>query len=102
MSNALLEGIACGLPVVVTDTGGTKELVDGNGLVIPMKDPDALADAIIEILSDEAKRAAMRKASLKVADKYSWEALGASYLEMYKAISQSQGVRGAVSIRSQT
>lgn len=90
MSNALLEGIACGLPVVVTDTGGTKELLDGNGLVIPMKDPDSLADAIIEILSDESKRSAMRKASLKVADRYSWEALGASYLEMYKAISQFQ------------
>ena len=102
MSNALLEGIACGLPVVVTDTGGTKELLDGNGLLIFMKDPDSLADAMIEILSDESKRAAMRKASLKVADRYSWEALGASYLEMYKAISPSQGARGPASIQSQT
>jgi len=91
MSNALLEGIACGLPVVVTDTGGTKELVDGNGLVIPMKDPDALADAIIEILSDEAKRAAMRKASLKVADRYSWETLGQAYYKLYDDIIRSEG-----------
>jgi glycosyltransferase involved in cell wall biosynthesis len=90
MSNALLEGIACGLPVVVTDTGGTKELVDGNGLVIPMKDPDALADAIIEILSDEAKRAAMRKASLKVADRYSWETLGQAYYKLYDDIIRSE------------
>jgi len=91
MSNALLEGIACGLPVVVTDTGGTKELLDGNGLVIPMKDPSSLADAMIEILSDHSKRAAMRSASLKVADRYSWETLGRAYYEMYDDIIQSEG-----------
>jgi glycosyltransferase involved in cell wall biosynthesis len=55
-----------------------------------MKDPDALADAIIEILSDEAKRAAMRKASLKVADRYSWETLGQAYYKLYDDIIRSE------------
>jgi len=91
MSNALLEGIACGLPVVVTDTGGTKELLDGNGLVIPMQDPGALADAIVEILSNEPKRVAMRLASLKVADRYSWEALGQAYYRLYDDVTRSEG-----------
>ena len=36
MSNALLEAMASGLPVIVTDTGGTSELLDGNGVVVPM------------------------------------------------------------------
>jgi glycosyltransferase involved in cell wall biosynthesis len=79
------------MPVVVTDTGGTKELLDGNGLVVPMRDPDSLADAIIEVLSDDSKRAAMRTASLKVADRYSWEALGQAYYEMYDDIIRSEG-----------
>ncbi|MDL1964023.1 MAG: glycosyltransferase family 4 protein, partial [Deltaproteobacteria bacterium] len=35
MSNALLEAMASGLSVIVTDTGGTTELLDGNGVVVP-------------------------------------------------------------------
>ena len=77
-------------------------MLDGNGLVIHMQDPGALVDAIVEILSEAPKRALMRKASLKVADKYSWNALGAAYFEMYQAISQSQFSREAVSARSWT
>jgi len=83
MSNALLEGIACGLPIVVTDTGGTKELLDGNGLLTPKRDLAALASAIVVILRNEERRRQMVEASLRVADLYSWQKLAADYLRLY-------------------
>ncbi len=82
MSNALLEGIACDLPVVRTETGRTIEFLDGNRIVVPMKDSAALAHAIIRMLSDEQQLAAMHRAGLAVADKYFWKGMAESYPDL--------------------
>jgi glycosyltransferase involved in cell wall biosynthesis len=56
---SVLEAMAAGLPVVATDVGGTAEAVahDVTGLVVPPRDPAALAAAIAELLADPARRA---------------------------------------------
>ena len=48
LPNTVLEAMACGLPVVVTDCGGLREAVDDGveGLVCPRRSPQALADAL--------------------------------------------------------
>jgi glycosyltransferase involved in cell wall biosynthesis len=48
LPNTVLEAMACGLPVVVTDCGGLREAVDHGveGLVCPIRSPQALADAL--------------------------------------------------------
>jgi len=48
-SNALLEAMALGKPVVATDIGGNRELVENGetGLLIPLRDPQALADSVL-------------------------------------------------------
>jgi glycosyltransferase involved in cell wall biosynthesis len=60
-SNALLEAMACALPVVATDVGGNAEaLVDGEGgRLVPPQDSEALAAAIAEMASDRERLVAM-------------------------------------------
>jgi glycosyltransferase involved in cell wall biosynthesis len=60
-SNAIVEAMAASLPVVATDVGGNAEaVVDGvTGFIVPPEDPDALAAAILRLLSDPALAHAM-------------------------------------------
>lgn len=49
--NVVVEGAACGRPVVATDVGGTREILDAsNGILIPPKDPQALQTALAQAL----------------------------------------------------
>ncbi|EKE20461.1 MAG: group 1 glycosyl transferase, partial [uncultured bacterium] len=88
MSNAMLEALASGLPILATQTGGTEELVeDGiNGFVIKMKDPKDLADKIEMILKDDGLRVQMGLASRKKAQEMSWKNVAQKYFELYEEI----------------
>ena len=75
-------------PVVATNVGGLGEMVeDGKtGLLVPPKDVEALADAIIALLKDEAKRERMAdniRNDYFVGDK-SWKVIAEKYIEFYK------------------
>ena len=54
ISNAVLEAMACGLPVVTSECGGMREAVrDGvEGLVVPVRDPEAMAAALARLAAD--------------------------------------------------
>lgn len=65
MSNAVMEGMAAGLPMVVTRVGGNTDLVrDGErGLVVPAERPAQLAQAINQLLSSPEKARRMGRAA---------------------------------------
>jgi glycosyltransferase involved in cell wall biosynthesis len=86
MSNTMLEALASGLPIVATDTGGTKELVtEGvNGFVVGMQDSKDLADKIEKLIEDNQLLNQMSLASRKRAEQLSWENVAAEYLKVYQ------------------
>jgi glycosyltransferase involved in cell wall biosynthesis len=61
---AVLEAQACGVPQVAADVGGTREaLVPDTGTLVPPRDADALASAVVALLREPGRRAAMGEAS---------------------------------------
>ncbi len=73
--DAVLEAQASGLPAIVSDTGGPREIVErhGSGLVVDMGAPAALADAMERLIGDADLRAQMRQAALRSAAENAWE-----------------------------
>jgi glycosyltransferase involved in cell wall biosynthesis len=63
MSNAVMEAMAAGRPIVATSVGGTPELLTGRGLLVPADDPDALAKAIGRVLADHRLAARLGEAA---------------------------------------
>ncbi|MEW6406656.1 MAG: glycosyltransferase family 4 protein [Chloroflexota bacterium] len=83
MPNAILEAMACGLPVIASHIAGNEELVmDGeNGLLVPPEDSNALRNALGELLEDSTRRKQMGAASRqRVEANYSWEQVAREYL----------------------
>ena len=64
-----MEAAACGLPVVATDIRGCRQVVrDGEtGLLVPCRDSAKAADALVELVSDAARRSAMSAAAVALA-----------------------------------
>jgi len=72
--NVILEAQACGLPVVVSDSGGPKELVEdkANGLITKSHDVDDFARAIRALVTDSALRERMGKSARNSVVDLSW------------------------------
>ncbi len=86
MSVATLEAMAAGLPVVVTRTGGTAELVEEgvNGLTFDWADVYTLTAHLRRLGTDRALARRMGAASRIRAGRFSWEAPAERYLEMFE------------------
>ncbi len=85
MPVALLEAMACAVPVVATAVGGSAEVLrDGlTGRLVPPERPDALADALVEALRDPAAQDRARAARAEVAARYGLDHVAEVLLEVY-------------------
>ncbi|MCX7999488.1 MAG: glycosyltransferase family 4 protein, partial [Leptospiraceae bacterium] len=89
ISNAVLEAMACGLPVVTTDCGGMREAVtDGvEGFIVPVRDPEAMAEALIRLWKDPELRRKMGEAARKrVLKEFSLDQQISAFLGLFKSI----------------
>jgi glycosyltransferase involved in cell wall biosynthesis len=89
MSNALLEAMAMGRPVVATAVGGNVDVVrDGvTGLLVPPREPTALAGALAELLADPTVGAALGAAArCRVRQELSLDRMLRRYEELYRSL----------------
>lgn len=84
-SGTLSTAFAFGKPVVTSAIGDFPELVgeSGAGATVEPENPDALASAIVEILSDDEKRASMAESSEALGERLSWENIGEQHVDLY-------------------
>ncbi len=89
LGTSLLDAMACGKPVVATNVGGIPEVVvDGEtGLLVPPRDPAAMAAALVRLLADRGLREQMGAAGLgRVRARFSAETMVKNTLKVYQQV----------------
>ena len=88
--NVLGEAMAAGLPCVATDVGDSAQIVGDTGLIVPPRDPSALAQAISRLLQmNPAQRSALgRQAKNRIKEHYSLSRVVDSYQTLYQSVSE--------------
>lgn len=88
MSNAVLESMAAGVPVIATNVGGNTEVISlGGGLLVAPNDPQTLAVALRELIGDPATRTRLgREARTVIASGFTVDHMTARLGEVYESI----------------
>ena len=100
MSNAMLEAMASGLPIVTTRCEGVEELVGDNGTVLGAADAEAISEAVKEIAHDRDGYRRMSEAARNRANSFTWSSVADRYTRRYRQIVQNR--QGGPALRSAT
>lgn len=93
-SGTLAHAVACGKAVVSTPYWHAEELLaDGRGVLVPTRDPGALAEELERLLSDEGLRDRIRMRAYRFGRKMIWREVGASYLNLFHDAEREYGVK---------
>jgi glycosyltransferase involved in cell wall biosynthesis len=95
MPMVLLESMAARRPIVVTDVGENRKIVDGGrcGLVIPPRDPDAIASAVISLLERPEEAGALAaRAQARFRERYTIRAMVTAYEALFDEFLLPRGV----------
>jgi len=88
----LIEAMAARTPIVASDLPGYRNVArpDRDALLVPPNEPDALAAALITVLSDDAHAERLRHAGAERADRFSMDRLAARYVGLYRELHHSE------------
>lgn len=82
----VLEAMACGCPVVTTETGCSPEVAGGAALLVDPYRPDRIADAVWRLLTDQALREELVEKGLRRAKEFSWRACAEETLRLFESL----------------
>ena len=88
LGTSILDALSVGLPVIATRTGGIPEIIDHdmNGILVPPRDSQALADAITGLAGDVSRREAFSAAGRRAVEDFSIEKTVERNIIMYKEL----------------
>lgn len=81
-----LEAMACGAPVISSNASALPEVVGDAGIQVDPNDVVAWVDAIRAVLTDGARRAAMRERGIAQSKKFSWDRAARETLAVYRSV----------------
>jgi glycosyltransferase involved in cell wall biosynthesis len=82
----ILEAMACGCPVVTSDTSAMPETAGGAAVLCDPKDPTSIARAVVEAAG--SRRDTLRDMGLRRAGQFTWGATAASTLDVYREVAE--------------
>jgi glycosyltransferase involved in cell wall biosynthesis len=85
-NGALLEAAACGLPIVTTAVGGAPEYLDGAAELVPPGDAEAMAERVLALARDPARRRALGEAARRRAEQHDWDLIARRHLDVYERV----------------
>ncbi len=94
LPTVLLEAMSCGLPVVATAVSGNLDVISHgeNGILIPPKNPEKMADVISMLLNDEDMRIELGKNARETIEKrYTWDRISEKLLKCYTQVLKDIG-----------
>jgi glycosyltransferase involved in cell wall biosynthesis len=86
--NVVAEGMSSELPCVVTDTGSSKELVEGIGVVVPSRSASRLAQGLAQVCeeSKDVREARGRRGRERIIARYSLSSIADAYVALYESM----------------
>jgi len=81
-----LEAMACGTPVITSNTSSLPEVVGDAGIMVDPYDVDGLAKAMYEVLTNDGLREELRKRGLKRAKLFNWKKCAEEHLRVYEEV----------------
>lgn len=85
---SLVEAMATGVPVIATRVGGMVEITNGGqtGLLVEPNDPDALAQALVEVVCEPDLRKSLGEAGYQRVGRYSWKQVASTLWALYQQL----------------
>ncbi|MGW0560966.1 GT4 family glycosyltransferase PelF [Streptomyces sp. NPDC003016] len=92
---SILEAMSCGRTTVSTDVGGVREAVGDTGIVVPPREPGAMARAVLGLMADDARRTGLgRLARRRVIDLFTLRRSVEGFREIYHELAGVTQARG--------
>jgi glycosyltransferase involved in cell wall biosynthesis len=89
MPQVVLEAMACGLPVVATNISGTRDALGDAGILIPVRDPIALADALEYLADNPEGWLQYREKGLQRVSSFTWDTVAKQIQRIYHGMVKS-------------
>jgi glycosyltransferase involved in cell wall biosynthesis len=90
----ILEAMACGVPVITSNTSSMPEVAGDAAVLIDPRDPGAIASAILQLRADKKRQSELSEKGLRRSARFSWEVNARQTLDIYNGVLNARRTSG--------